>query len=145
MLEPSVLLVDDEAQFVGTLAKRLVRRGLRVETALGGQEALDLLDQGGASRIDVVILDVKMPGMDGLETLSRLKAHHPNVGVIMLTGHGTVESAIEGMKRGAYDFLLKPADLNLLLDKVHEACEAKRRLEMRILEARAQLMGLKEK
>ena len=108
LIPPSILLVDDEASFVATLAKRIAKRDLKVDTALSGEEALDKLEEGGASTTDVVILDVKMPGMDGLQTLEAIKHRHPNVEVIMLTGHATVENAIEGMKGGAYDYLMKP-------------------------------------
>ncbi len=143
MIEPSVLLVDDEVQFVETLVKRLAKRGVRVDAAYGGQEALEKLAATGPTRIDVVILDVKMPGMDGLETLARIKEEHPLVEVIMLTGHATVESAIEGMKRGAYDYLMKPCEIDVLLEKVVEATDKKREHEEKILEARASLISLR--
>ena len=97
MIEPSVLIVDDEVAFVDSLSRRLDKRGVKVSAAYSGQEAVDHLTSGGATNTDVVILDVKMPGMDGLETLMVIKKRHPLVEVIMLTGHGTVESAIEGM------------------------------------------------
>ena len=112
MMELSVLLVDDEVAFVEALARRLGKRGFRVATATSGPQALEVLAEGGATRTDVVILDVKMPGMDGLETLAAIKERHPLVEVIMLTGHATVESAIEGMKRGAFDYLMKPCDMD---------------------------------
>jgi DNA-binding NtrC family response regulator len=143
MKEPSVLVVDDEVQFVETLVKRLERRGVRVESAHGGQEALDTLAEKGAGRTDVVILDVKMPGMDGLETLARIKEEHPLIEVVMLTGHATVESAIEGMKNGAYDYLMKPCDLDQLMKKLNEAAAKKREHEDKILEARASLISLR--
>lgn len=143
MIEPSVLLVDDEVQFVETLVKRLVKRGVKVASAHSGQQALDTLAGSGATRTDVVILDVKMPGMDGLETLAAIKEAHPLVEVIMLTGHATVESAIEGMKNGAYDYLMKPCDLDLLMDKLNQAAVKKREHETKILEARATLISLR--
>jgi DNA-binding NtrC family response regulator len=143
MIEPSVLLVDDEVQFVETLVKRLVKRGVKVASAHSGQQALDALAGSGATRTDVVILDVKMPGMDGLETLAAIKEAHPLVEVIMLTGHATVESAIEGMKNGAYDYLMKPCDLDLLMDKLNQAAVKKREHETKILEARATLISLR--
>ena len=99
MMEPTVLIVDDEVAFVETLVKRLAKRHLRVVAAHSGTEALDTLESSGPTKIDVVILDVKMPGMDGLETLARIKEQHPLVEVVMLTGHATVESAIDGMKK----------------------------------------------
>jgi DNA-binding NtrC family response regulator len=136
--------VDDEASFVETLSKRIAKRELKVSSALSGQEALDTLKTGdGASNFDVVILDVKMPGMDGLETLAAIKLKHPNLEVIMLTGHATVESAIEGMKAGAFDYLMKPCDIDLLLAKIDRAVVKKREHEEKILQAKAQMIALK--
>ena len=107
MLEPIVLLVDDEAPFVDTMTKRLAKRKLTVFKSYSGEEALETLKQN--SKIDLVILDVKMPGMDGIETLKEIRKEFPLVEVIMLTGHGTTESAVKGLKLGAFDYLLKPA------------------------------------
>ncbi len=143
MIQASVLLVDDEVQFVETLAKRLAKRDIRVDAAYSGQEALEKLAASGPTKTDVVILDVKMPGMDGLETLVRIKEEHPLIEVIMLTGHATVESAIEGMKRGAYDYLMKPCELDVLMKKLNAAAEKKREHEAKILEARANLISLR--
>ena len=143
MIKASVMIVDDEAQFVETLAKRLAKRDFRVNFAHSGQEALEKLGGGGPTTTDVVILDVKMPGMDGLEALARIKDEHPLIEVIMLTGHATVESAIEGMKQGAFDYLMKPCDLEILIAKLNVAAEKKREHENRILEARATLIGLR--
>jgi len=143
MIEPSVLVVDDEVQFVETLVKRLAKRGVHVGAAHSGHEALEKLTAGGPTKTDVVILDVKMPEMDGLETLARIKEEHPLVEVIMLTGHATVESAIEGMKRGAYDYLMKPCEIDVLLEKVVAAADKKREHEEKILEARANLISLR--
>ncbi len=143
MMEPSVLLVDDEVAFVETLVKRLEKRNVRVVAAHSGQEALDTLSASGPTKIDVVILDVKMPGMDGLETLARIKEDQPLIEVIMLTGHATVESAIEGMKKGAFDYLMKPCELDALLEKLNEATDKKREHEEKILEARASLISLR--
>jgi DNA-binding NtrC family response regulator len=142
-MEPTVLIVDDEVAFVETLVKRLAKRDLRVVAAHSGAEALEKLEASGPSKIDVVILDVKMPGMDGLETLARIKEEHPLIEVIMLTGHATVESAIEGMKKGAFDYLMKPCDLDVLLAKLNEAADKKREHEEKILEARASLISLR--
>lgn len=130
-----VLLVDDEAPFVEALSKRLDKRGLTVLTAFSGTEALEKLTQD--TRIDVVVLDVKMPGMDGLEVLKLIKTAHPLVEVIMLTGHATVESAIEGMKKGALDYLMKPCEMDVLLAKLQEAKSKKAKQEEKIAEARA--------
>ena len=143
LIPPSVLLVDDEEPFVAAMAKRLRKRALTIETALSGSQALEKLANGGSSNIDLVILDVKMPGMDGLEALERIKAAHPLVEVIMLTGHATIENAIEGMKAGAYDYLMKPCDLDLLLSKIREAVGKKRGHEAKILEAKVQAFALK--
>lgn len=143
MIEPSVLVVDDEVQFVETLVKRLDRRGVKVNSAHSGQAALDTLEGSGATKTDVVVLDVKMPGMDGLETLALIKEQHPLVEVIMLTGHATVESAIEGMKHGAYDYLMKPCDLDVLMEKLNAAAVKKREHEAKILEARATMISLR--
>ncbi len=145
LIPPAVLLVDDEVSFVDTLAKRIAKRDLKISTAFSGQQALDMLKvSGGASSIDVVILDVKMPGMDGLETLAVIKRKHPNVEVIMLTGHATVESAVEGMKAGAFDYLMKPCDIDLLLAKIDRAVAKKREHEEKILQAKAQMIALRK-
>jgi DNA-binding NtrC family response regulator len=136
-----VLLVDDEAPFVEALAKRLDRRGVKVISAFSGAEALQKLQED--SRIDVVVLDVKMPGMDGVETLKAIKPAYPLVEVVMLTGHATVESAIEGMKLGALDYLMKPCDMDVLLAKLQDAKAKKDRQEDKIREARALNIALR--
>jgi DNA-binding NtrC family response regulator len=140
---PSVLLVDDEVSFVDTLAKRITKRELKVSLAYSGQEALDKLKEGTA-KCDVIVLDVKMPGMDGIETLTAIKQAHPNVEVIMLTGHTTVESAIEGMQAGAFDYLMKPCDIDLLLAKIDRATMKKREHEEKIIQAKAHMIALKK-
>ena len=134
MMKPLVLLVDDEVPFVETMTKRLKKRDLVVNVAFSGQEALDILDKH--RNTDVVILDVKMPGMDGIETLEKMKKSYPLTEVVMLTGHATVESAIEGMKKGAYDYLMKPCDIDQLMQKVEEATQKKRDHEDKIREAK---------
>jgi DNA-binding NtrC family response regulator len=130
----TIMLVDDEVPFVEAMTKRLKRRDLEVEQAFSGKEALKKLTAD--SKAEVVILDVKMPGMDGVETLKAIKSQVPLVEVIMLTGHATVESAIEGMKLGAYDYLLKPCNMDHLLEKVSEAAAKKRQHEEKITNAR---------
>ncbi len=130
----NVLLVDDEVPFVETMTKRLNKRKVDIIAAHSGSEALDLLKEN--SRIEVVILDVKMPGMDGIETLQEIKKRHPLMEVIMLTGHATVESGIDGMKMGAFDYLMKPCDMDVLISKVGEAAAKKRQHEEKIIEAR---------
>lgn len=130
----TIMLVDDEVPFVEAMTKRLTRRDLEVEQAFSGKEALDkLIDR---SKTEVVILDVKMPGMDGIDTLKAIKSKVPLVEVIMLTGHATVESAIEGMRLGAFDYLLKPCDMEHLIAKVSEAAARKRQQEEKIINAR---------
>ena len=127
-----VLLVDDEKDFVEILSLRLREYGKQVTPAYSGAECLDKLK---ANNIDVVILDIKMPGMDGMETLSEIKNRYPLVEVIMLTGHGTIETAVDGMKMGAFDYILKPANLEDLLDKISLAKKRKDAQEERIQKA----------
>lgn len=131
---PLVMLVDDEVAFVETMVKRLSKRNLKIISAYSGPEALEALEKN--QNIDVVLLDVKMPGMDGIETLGEIKKAHPLIEVIMLTAHATVESAIEGMKKGAYDYLMKPCDIDQLIAKVEEAADKKRNHEEKIKEAK---------
>lgn len=118
----SVLLVDDELEFLETLVKRLKKRNLAVQGVKSGEEALEWLAKESA---DVVVLDVKMPGMDGIETLRRIKKSHPLVEVIMLTGHASMEVAIEGMELGAFDYLMKPMNIDELLYKLQDAYQKK--------------------
>lgn len=130
-----VLLVDDEVPFVETMLKRLSKRDFEIFTAYSGQEGLEQLEKHRG--IDIVVLDVKMPGMDGIATLKEIKQRFPLVEVIMLTGHATVESAIDGMKLGAFDYLMKPAEIDELVNKVKKAEKIKRDREERIREAEA--------
>jgi DNA-binding NtrC family response regulator len=129
-----LLLVDDELSFVEVMSQRLCKRGFVVTVAMSGQDALDRLEAD--ENIEVVILDVKMPGMDGIETLGMIKKNHPLVNTIMLTGHATIHSAIDAMKRGAFDYLMKPCDIDELVLKVKKAADTKRNHELKILEAR---------
>ncbi|MFO7600281.1 MAG: response regulator [Candidatus Desulfacyla sp.] len=124
-----MMLVDDEERFLSTTKKLLARKGYEVLTAASGLEALQIL---ASQTVHVVILDVKMPGMDGMETLQEIKRRFPLVEVIMLTGHATVESAVEGLKSGATDYLVKPTDVDELLEKAVEAFEKRKRLEEKI-------------
>ena len=140
MISPLVLLVDDEVPFVETMTKRLNKRQLRVLSAYSGREALEKLENNA---VDVVILDVKMPGMDGIETLREIKRAQPLVEVIMLTGHATVETAVEGMRLGAFDYLMKPCEIEELLAKVGEAKEKKSEHEQKILAARMKEITLR--
>ncbi len=119
----SVLVVDDEEDFVETLVNRLKKRTIDAVGALSGEDALELL---GNREFDVVILDIKMPGgMDGIETLKEIKKIQPLSEVILLTGHASVESSIEGMRCGAFDYVLKPIKLEELFPKVAQAFEKK--------------------
>ena len=127
-----VLLVDDEKDFVEPLSERLRTREFTVDTAYSGREALNII---GEREVDVAILDVQMPGLSGIETLRAIKEASPLVQVIMLTGKATVEAAIEGMKLGAYDFLMKPADIEALAKKATAAHGIKADHEARIREA----------
>ncbi len=113
-----VLLVDDEDDFRQTVGKRLTRRGMEVFQAASGEACLGRLE---AAPVDVVVLDVKMPGMDGIKTLHRIKKHHPDIEVIMLTGHATTQDGVDGIKTGAFDYLSKPIELEQLLRKIHQA------------------------
>ncbi|WDP88569.1 MAG: response regulator [Desulfobacter sp.] len=129
-----VLFVDDEKAFLDTLTKRLEKRGMEPAAVYGGSEALAFL--AGHGKTDVVVLDVKMPGMDGIETLKAIRAEFPLVEVVMLTGHATVDSAIEGMKLGAFDYLMKPCNLDELVEKLEAAAVKKQAHEEKIMEAR---------
>ena len=120
MKNTRILLVDDETDFRTTIAKRLMKRGMEVEQAGSGEESLVILQD---KPVDVVILDVKMPGMGGIETLHRIKEKYPEVEVIMLTGHATTQDGVEGIKTGAFDYLTKPIELEHLLGKIHQAHE----------------------
>lgn len=129
-----MMLVDDEERYLQTTKKLLEKKGYQVLTATSGREALDNLK---SKNIHVVILDVKMPGMDGNETLKAIKSLYPLVEVIMLTGHATVDSAIDGLKSGACDYLMKPADIDDIITKAVEAFEKRQRLEDKIRMAQA--------
>ena len=129
MKNATIMLVDDEERFLSTTRKLLEKRGYNAITASNGNMALELLDR---KPVHVVILDVKMPGMDGIETLKAIKARHPMVEVIMLTGHATVESAVQGLKSGAVDYLMKPADIDDLVVRVEEAYARRQQLDEKI-------------
>lgn len=117
-----VLIVDDEVDFVETIVKRLKDRGLEVSGVNSGKDALQLFD---SMEFDVVILDVKMPGMDGIETLRQMKKKKPLTEVIMLTGHGSVESGIQGLQLGAFNYVMKPVPLEDLIKQMQQAYERK--------------------
>jgi DNA-binding NtrC family response regulator len=118
MDEMKIMLVDDEEGFLLTTRKLLQRKGIQVTTAISGSEALEKLMQ---ETVHVVVLDVKMPGMDGVTALKAIKSRFPLVEVIMLTGHASVDSALDGLMSGATDYLTKPLDIEELIAKVEEA------------------------
>ncbi len=128
-----MMIVDDEKRFLSTTRKLLERKNIDVLTASSGAEALEKLR---ANNVHVVILDVKMPGLDGVATLRAIKRNFPMVEVIMLTGHATVESAIEGLKSGAVDYLMKPADLEDIIEKATKAFHRRAAVEEKIRVAR---------
>jgi DNA-binding response OmpR family regulator len=139
----NILIVDDERDFVEMLSLRLSDAGHRVWTAFSGQEALSVLaeTEGDAlPEIDTVILDIKMPGMDGIETLKQIKAKFPVVEVILLTGHGAVDTAVKGLKSGAIDYLLKPADFEDLTAKLEAARKQRDEHAERLREAEARAL-----
>ncbi len=129
--EVSVLLVDDEVEFVDTLAKRMKKRKLKTSSVNSGEDALEFLDK---HPMDVVVLDVKMPGIDGIQTLREIKQQYPLVEVIMLTGHANVEVAIQGMEIGAFDYLMKPMAIDDLVYKIQDAYKKKSIHEEKIKE-----------
>ncbi len=128
-----VLIVDDELDFLETIVKRLKRRKVDATGIDSGTRALDLLEK---EHFDVVILDVRMPGMDGIETLKEIKRKRPLLEVIMLTGHASVESGVQGMQYGAFDYVMKPADIDDLLEKIQGAYERKALHEEKVRETK---------
>ena len=113
-----VLLVDDEEEFVSALAERLGLRGIEARSASEGGKAIELVK---AELPDVAVGDLMMPGVSGMEVLDFLKTHYPRVGVILLTGLGSLQAAMEGMKRGAFDYLVKPVNIDELVEKIRGA------------------------
>lgn len=133
MKAPFIMLVDDEVPFVEVMSKRLDKRSLETISAFSGEECLEKLKTH--QNLDVIILDVKMPGIDGIETLKHIKKEYPLIEVIMLTGHASIELGINGMKLGAFDFLMKPCDIEELVGKIEEAAAKKRAHEEKIKDA----------
>jgi len=133
MTDTTVLLVDDEADFVAALAERLEVRGLRVDTAANGAIALD---KARARVYDAVLLDMAMPGLNGLETLRGLLAVNPDQQVILLTGRATLQQGVEAMKLGALDLLEKPADIAMLVTRIEDAAKRRTALDDRRVEER---------
>ena len=129
----NVLIVDDEEDFLETITNRLKKRDVDATGTLSGEEALEVLK---GKTFDVVVLDIKMPGgMDGIEVLREIKKLYPLTEVILLTGHASVETSIEGMKLGAFDYLMKPIKLEELLQKIAQAIEKKDAQEQKVRSA----------
>ena len=120
------LFVDDEVEFLELMHKRLSRRGMDVVTAPDGQTALNLFDQAmqAGQTFEIVVMDVRMPGMDGLETLRHMKEKAPKIPVILLTGHACMGVAVQGLDLGAYDYMLKPVAISELIIKMEEAARS---------------------
>ena len=133
MSQSTVLLVDDEEDFVEVLAERLEARGLTVDTAASGELALE---KAGKRPFDAIVLDMAMPGMNGIETLQGLLQINPDLQVILLTGRATLGQAVEAMKLGALDFLEKPVDIETLVVKISEAATKRSTLEEKRIEDR---------
>lgn len=134
MEQVRLLVVDDEVEFLETLVKRMQKRIATVSGVSSAEEALEFLKE---NEVDVVVLDVKMPGMDGIDALREIKRLYPLVEVVMLTGHASTEVAIEGMELGAFDYLMKPVSIDDLLYKIQDADKKKSLQEMKIRKAQA--------
>ena len=141
MTAPFVMLVDDEVPFVETMAKRLEERNFEIIKAFSAEEGLEKLRTN--QHLDVIVLDVKMPGMDGLEMLKKIKTGFFRTEVILLTGQATIEAGIDGMKLGAYDFLMKPCDIEEIVSKVAAATKKKRAHDEKIKDAERKKLLLK--
>jgi len=120
MCNLKVCLVDDEKEFVATLGERLELRGFKIRIATDGEEALQMIEDDPPQ---VVVLDVLMPGLGGLEVLKKIKSSKPEIAVILLTGQGSTKEGIEGMKLGAFDYLIKPLKIDDLIAKMQEAVQ----------------------
>lgn len=134
MLAAGVLLVDDDTDLVKTMAERLALRNFRTVVANSGSEALAQLKNNPG--LDVVVLDIRMPGMDGMETLLEIKKNHPLLGVIILTGYASIKTSVGAIKSGAFDYLEKPYDIEQLVVIINAALVGKKKFEDRIYDAR---------
>ncbi len=114
-----ILIADDEVEFASTLVTRLLLRKFQASMVNSGQEAIEAIEKECP---DILLLDLKMPDLDGLEVLAKLREKHPDLKVVILTGHGSFEAGSEGMALGAYDYIMKPVDLSRLIDIIREAC-----------------------
>lgn len=119
MSKTKILIVDDEMEFASTLSERLNLRDFDSRAACGAEKAIAIIEAGWIP--NVVLLDLKMPGFDGIEALDLIKQHEPSIEVIMVTGHGSTASGIEGMQKGLFDYLMKPIDIGELVEKINEA------------------------
>jgi len=117
-MSEKVLLVDDEKEFLEIMSERMKARDMDVTTATSAQQALEIIEK---ESFDAIILDFQMPGMDGMDALKAIKAKKPELQIILLTGYATVEKSVEAMKIGATDFIEKPADLEVLAEKIKSA------------------------
>lgn len=122
MEKKNILLVDDEIEFVSTLAERLRMRGFEADISTNGAEAMDKFNNAD---FDVVVLDIFMPGMSGLDVLKEIKKINLETPIILLTGHGGTKEGMEGMALGAYDYLMKPIDIDDLMSKINAATDKK--------------------
>lgn len=122
MENPKILIVDDEVVFTSNILKLLSKRGYDAVAVNDGESAIRITDE---KEFDVIILDIKMPGMDGIATLKEIKKKGIAAEVVILTGHGTVEAGIEGMQLGAFDFIMKPVAINDLIEKISQAYQRK--------------------
>ena len=118
-----LLVVDDEVDFLESIVMRIKLRGIEAHGVTSGKQALEYLEKH-ADEVDVVMLDIKMPGMDGLETLQQVKKDHPDLECIVVTGHGSQEFSRLGRELGAFDYLIKPIPLDTILERVEEAYRA---------------------
>ncbi len=132
-----LLVVDDEKDFLETLVKRLNKRNIDATGVLSGEKALEVINE---KPFDVVVMDVKMPGLDGIETLRELKKVNPGIEVIILSGHASVDAAMDGMKLGAYEYLLKPCEIEELIEKIDRAYELKADRDKRVRKAEIRKM-----
>jgi DNA-binding NtrC family response regulator len=136
----NILLVDDEIEFVETLSKRLVKRGFHTAFVTSAGDALEKIK---TEQFDVAIIDVRMPEMDGITLLGEIKKRKPLTEVLLLTGYASVQSGIEGMKKGAFDYIMKPADIDELVKKIRDAYERKKQQEDRIGKAETKISSYK--
>lgn len=122
MNAPRILIVDDEVVFANNIIKLLSKRGYDAVAANDGESAIRIIDK---KEFDVIILDIIMPGMDGITTLKEIKKKGTLAEVVILTGHGSVEAGLEGMQLGAFDFIMKPVTIDDLIEKVNQAYQRK--------------------